>query len=43
MDIYRVSPIFLKNPAELLVIVLSVTDHKKGRTIREGLEEREKH
>lgn len=42
MDIYSNSPISLKNSAEVLVIVLSVTVNKKGRTVTEGLEERKK-
>lgn len=42
MDIYGDSSIFLKNSAEVLVIVLNATVHKKGRTIRKGPEEREK-
>lgn len=42
MDIYGDSSIFLKNSAEVLVIVLSATVHEKGRTIREDPEERKK-
>lgn len=41
MDSYN-HPFFLKNSAEVLVIVLSATGHKKGRTITEDLEERKR-
>lgn len=42
MGIYSNSPISLKSSTEVLFIVLSVTIHKKGTTITEGLEERKK-